>query len=83
MKAQNFQALVDQLGDLSQVQREALVEALTATGSGEEVPALPTRSGRRLTAPQSDPAPTRFSEEADKMAGLTNWSPASKNIKGP
>jgi hypothetical protein len=32
MKAQDFQALVDQLGDLSQVQREALVEALTATG---------------------------------------------------
>ena len=40
MKAQNFQALVDQLGDLSQVQREALVEALTATGSGEEIVAL-------------------------------------------
>ncbi len=31
MKAQDFQALVEQLGDLSQVQREALVEALTAT----------------------------------------------------
>ena len=40
MKAQDFQALVEQLGDLSQVQREALVEALTATGSGEEVVAL-------------------------------------------
>lgn len=40
MKAQDFQALVEQLGDLSQVQREALVEALTATGLGEEVVAL-------------------------------------------
>ena len=40
MKAQDFQALVEQLGDLSQVQREALVEALTATGSGEDVVAL-------------------------------------------
>jgi hypothetical protein len=31
MKAQDFQALVERLGDLSQVQREALVEALTVT----------------------------------------------------
>jgi len=34
MKAQDFRALVEQLGDLSQVQRDALVEALTAKGSG-------------------------------------------------
>ena len=40
MKGQDFQTLVEQLGDLSQVQRDALVEALTATGSGEEVVAL-------------------------------------------
>ena len=40
MKAQDFQALFEQLGDLRQVQREALVEALTATGSGGEVVAL-------------------------------------------
>ena len=30
MKAQDFRALVERLGDLSEVQREALVEALTA-----------------------------------------------------
>ena len=40
MKAQDFRALVERLGDLSEVQREALVEALTAKGSGEEVVAL-------------------------------------------
>ena len=40
MKAQDFRALVEQLGDLSQVQREALVEALSAKGSGGEVVAL-------------------------------------------
>ena len=40
MKAQDFQATVERLGDLSRVQREALVEALTATGSGREVVAL-------------------------------------------
>ena len=40
MKAQDFRTLVEQLGDLSQVQRDALVEALTAKGSGEEVVAL-------------------------------------------
>lgn len=37
MKAQDFRALVEQLGDLSQVQRDALVEALSAKGSGEDV----------------------------------------------
>ena len=40
MKAQDFRALVEQLGDLSEVQREALVEALSAKGSGGEVVAL-------------------------------------------
>lgn len=40
MKAQDFRALVDQLGDLTQVQREALVEALSARGSSAEVVAL-------------------------------------------
>ena len=40
MKAQDFQALVEHFGDLSQVERGALVEALTATGSGQEVVAL-------------------------------------------
>ena len=37
MKAQDFRALVEQLGDLTQVQRDALVEALSAKGSGEDV----------------------------------------------
>lgn len=37
MKAQDFRTLVEQLGDLTQVQREALVEALSAKGSGDEV----------------------------------------------
>ena len=37
MKSQDFRALVEQLGDLSQVQRDALVEALSAKGSGEDV----------------------------------------------
>jgi transposase-like protein len=40
MKAQDFRALVEQLGDLSQVQRDALVDALSAKGSGDEVIAL-------------------------------------------
>jgi transposase-like protein len=40
MKAQDFRTLVEQLGDLSQVQREALVEALSAKGWGAEVVAL-------------------------------------------
>jgi transposase-like protein len=40
MKAQDFRTLVEQLGDLSQVQRDALVEALSARGSGEEVVAM-------------------------------------------
>ena len=40
MKALDFRALVEQLGDLSQVQRDALIDALTAKGSGEEVVAL-------------------------------------------
>jgi hypothetical protein len=40
VKAQDFRVLIEQLGDLSEIQREALVEALTATGSGEEVVAL-------------------------------------------
>jgi hypothetical protein len=40
MKAQDFRTLVEQLGGLSQVQREALVDALTASGSEEEVVAL-------------------------------------------
>jgi transposase-like protein len=40
MKAQDFRALVERLGDLSQVQRDALVEALSAKGAGEEVVAM-------------------------------------------
>ena len=40
MKARDFRALVEQLGDISQVQRDALVEALTAKGSGDQVIAL-------------------------------------------
>jgi transposase-like protein len=40
MKAQDFRALVEQLGDLTRVQREALVEALSAKGSSAEVVAL-------------------------------------------
>ena len=40
MKVQDFPTLVEQLGDLSQGQRDALVEALTANGSGEEVIAM-------------------------------------------
>jgi transposase-like protein len=40
MKAQDFRTLVEQLGDLSPVQRDALVEALTAKGSGDQVVAM-------------------------------------------
>ncbi len=40
MKARDFRELVEQLGDLSEVQREALVEALSAKGSGDEVIAM-------------------------------------------
>jgi transposase-like protein len=40
MKAQDFRVLVEQLGDLTRVQREALVEALSAKGSSAEVVAL-------------------------------------------
>jgi transposase-like protein len=40
MKAQDFRALVEQLGDLTQVQREALAEALSAKGTSAEVVAL-------------------------------------------
>jgi len=40
VKAQDFRALVEQLGDLTRVQREALVEALSAKGSSAEVVAL-------------------------------------------
>jgi transposase-like protein len=40
VKAQEFRALVEQLGDLTRVQREALVEALSAKGSSAEVVAL-------------------------------------------
>jgi hypothetical protein len=40
MKVQDFRALVEQLGDLTQVQREALAEALSARGSSAEVVAL-------------------------------------------
>ena len=40
MKAQEFRILIEQLEDLSQVQREAILEALSAKGSGEEVIAL-------------------------------------------
>jgi hypothetical protein len=32
MKAQDFRAIVEQLGDHSQVQRKAIVEALSAKG---------------------------------------------------
>ena len=45
MKAQDFRALVERLGDLSQVQRDALVEALSAKGAGEEVVAMIEKSG--------------------------------------
>lgn len=40
MKAQDFRALVEQLGDLTTVQRDALIEALSAKGSSQEVVAL-------------------------------------------
>jgi transposase-like protein len=40
MKAKDFQAIVGQLGDLTEVQREALMEALSAKGGGSEVIAL-------------------------------------------
>jgi transposase-like protein len=40
MKAQDFRTLVEQLGDLSPVQRDALVEALMAKGSGDQVVAM-------------------------------------------
>ena len=40
MKALEFRALVEQLGDLTQVQKEALVEALSAKGSSAEIVAL-------------------------------------------
>jgi hypothetical protein len=36
MKAQDFKTLVEQLGDLSEVQRTALASALAGGGSGEE-----------------------------------------------
>ena len=40
MKAQEFRTLVEQLGDLTLVQRDAIVDALTPEGSGNEVTAL-------------------------------------------
>lgn len=40
MQAQQFRAIVEQLGDLSPVQRDAIIDALSAKGSGEEVIAL-------------------------------------------
>ena len=40
MKAQDFQALVERLGDVSRVQHESLVEALAATSPGLEVVAV-------------------------------------------
>ena len=40
MKAQDFKALVEQLGDLSTVQRDALAVALAAKGSTNEIVAL-------------------------------------------
>jgi transposase-like protein len=40
MKAHNFRTLIEQLGDLSQVQRGALFDVLTANGSGDQVVAL-------------------------------------------
>ena len=63
MKAQDFQALVERLGDPSRVQREVLVESLTVTGLGREVVALietrfagtrpPTRSSPTLALRRS------------------------------
>ena len=40
MKTQEFQALIEQLGDLSEVQRSALVAALKGNGSANDVIAL-------------------------------------------
>lgn len=40
MKAQEFRTLVEQLGDLSAVQRDAIIAALTSEGSANEVTAL-------------------------------------------
>ncbi|MGH7261966.1 MAG: IS1595 family transposase [Nitrospiraceae bacterium] len=40
MKTQDFQAVVEQLGDLTEVQRAALVAALSAKGSANEAVAL-------------------------------------------
>jgi len=40
MKARDFQAFIEQLGDLSQLQRDALVAALSASGAGNEVIAI-------------------------------------------
>jgi transposase-like protein len=40
MKSHDFQSLVEQLGDLSVVQRDALIAALTSKGSANEVIAL-------------------------------------------
>ena len=40
MKAQDFRSFVELLGDLSQVQRDALIDALTAKSSGADVIAL-------------------------------------------
>src|ERR671925_1400521 len=40
MKAQDFKALVEQLGDLSEVQRAALAAALAGKGSANEAIAL-------------------------------------------
>ena len=40
MKAQEFRTLVEQLGDLSAVQRDAIIAALTSGGSANEVTAL-------------------------------------------
>ena len=37
MKTQEFQALIEQLGDLSEVQRSALVAALKGNGSANDV----------------------------------------------
>lgn len=44
MKARDFQALIEQLGDFSPAQRDALLEALMAKGSGEQEMARPSRA---------------------------------------
>ena len=47
MKAQDFKAFVEQLGDLSEVQRAALAAALAGKGSANEAIALIEQARQR------------------------------------